>query len=1104
MDIGEFQKHFERHDAVKRISEWLESRQKNLFIKGLIGSAPAVFLHNAGIGAGRSIVFILHDEEEAGYFYNDLQQYDKSGRVLFFPSSYKKRIKEGMQKDAANQVLRTETLNICNTTENWAVVTYPQALTEKVVSRKNLSSETLHLSVGEKVDLQFVIDTLTEYGFEQTDFVYEPGQFSVRGSLIDVFSYSNDLPYRIDFWGDDIDTIRSFDIENQLSVESLDQISIISNTVNESIENLVPVTEFMSEDTVMCLFDAKFTFDTIEQVRAANPDSENFMEASEFEEFVRLHRSIEVGGANYFKTRNTIEAHQSPHPIFHKNFEFAASDFKEKQLDGYKVFVLSDNPKQTERLKDIFEDKQYNIKFLPVTSTLHEGFIDNDVKICVYTDHQIFDRFHKYSLKSNKTRAGKVVLSLKELMQFQIGDYIVHVDHGVGKFGGLIRMETGGKVQEMIKLIFKDDDIIFVNIHSIHRISKFKGREGEAPRLNKLGSAAWNNLKQKTKSKVKDIARELILLYATRKQEEGFRYSPDSYLQQELESSFLYEDTPDQSKATIAVKEDMESSKPMDRLICGDVGFGKTEIAIRAAFKAATDSKQVAVLVPTTVLAFQHYKSFSRRLKRFPCRVDYLSRARKASDIKEIKKEVEEGKIDILIGTHKLLSKDLKFKDLGLLIIDEEQKFGVAAKEKLRQMRASVDTLTLTATPIPRTLQFSLMGARDLSIIATPPPNRYPVQTELIGMDDDIIKEAIEYEISRGGQVFFVNNRISNLPELEIYLHGLVPKARICVGHGQMDSEKLEEILLNFINGEYDILLATSIIESGVDIPNVNTMFINNAQHFGLSDLHQLRGRVGRTNKKAFCYLITPPLSTLPTDSRRRLQAIENFADLGSGIHIAMQDLDIRGAGNILGGEQSGFIADLGFETYHRILDEAIYELKHVEFKDVFAEEIKKEDKVYATDCVFESDLELLFPAEYIESVSERMDLYRRLDDIKTEDKLTAFEKELEDRFGPIPPVAQELISVVRLRWLCMKCGVEKATLKKERLTLYFISNPDSIYYQSDNFNNMLLYAMNHPQTTQFKEDGAKRYMTVRHVQTIADALHCLQQLTVRTINQRD
>ncbi|MBQ4032578.1 MAG: DEAD/DEAH box helicase, partial [Paludibacteraceae bacterium] len=599
---------------------------------------------------------------------------------------------------------RTEALNVCNSSECWAMVTYPQALAEKVVSRKNLSSETLHLSVGEKVDLQFVIDTLTEYGFEQTDFVYEPGQFSVRGSLIDVFSYSNDLPYRIDFWGDDIDTIRSFDIENQLSVASLDKVSIISNTVNETVENLVPITEFMRDDTVICLFDAKFTFDTIEQVSGANPDSESFITGSDFEAFTREHKTLEIGSSNYFKTRNTLEARQAPHPVFHKNFEFAASDFKSRQLDGYKVYVLSDNPKQTERLKDIFEDKQYNIKFLPVTSALHEGFIDHDLKICVYTDHQIFDRFHKYSLKSNKTRAGKVVLSLKELMQFQIGDYIVHVDHGVGKFGGLIRMETGGKVQEMIKLIFKDDDIIFVNIHSIHRISKFKGREGEAPRLNKLGSAAWSNLKQKTKSKVKDIARELILLYATRKQEEGFRYSPDSYLQQELESSFLYEDTPDQSKATIAVKEDMESSKPMDRLICGDVGFGKTEIAIRAAFKAATDGKQVAVLVPTTVLAFQHYKSFSRRLKRFPCKVDYLSRARKASDIKEIKKEVEEGKIDILIGTHKLLSKDLKFKDLGLLIIDEEQKSGVSAKEKLRQMRASVDTLTLTATPIPRTL----------------------------------------------------------------------------------------------------------------------------------------------------------------------------------------------------------------------------------------------------------------------------------------------------------------------------------------------------------------------------------------------------------------
>lgn len=1099
MDITEFQKYFEHHPVKSRIDEWSESKQKSLYIKGLMGSASALFLHNLGLGSGSSVVYILRDEEEAGYFYNDLQQYDKSGRTFYFPSSYKKRIREGMQKDSANQVLRTETLNECNTSDCWAVVTYPQALAEKVVSRKNLSGETLHISVGEKIDLQFVIDTLTEYGFEQTEFVYEPGQFSVRGSLIDVFSYSNDLPYRIDFWGDDVDSIRSFDIENQLSVESVDKISIISNTVNVAVENLVPFTDFMRDDTVFCIADVRFAIDIITQVHDSNPDSENFIEASIFENFIKNHKCIEIGSSNYLQTHNRIEAHQSPHPVFHKNFEFTASDFKEKQLDGYKVFVLSDNPKQIDRLKDIFEDKQYNIKFLPVTTALHEGFIDHDAKICVYTDHQIFDRFHKYSLKSNKTRAGKVVLSLKELMQFQIGDYIVHVDHGVGKFGGLIRMETGGKVQEVIKLIFKDEDIIFVNIHSIHRISKFKGREGEAPRLNKLGSAAWSNLKQKTKSKVKDIARELIQLYATRKQEEGFRYSPDSYLQQELESSFLYEDTPDQSKATIAVKEDMESAKPMDRLICGDVGFGKTEIAIRAAFKAVADNKQVAVLVPTTVLAFQHYKSFSRRLKRFPCKVDYLSRARKASEVKEIKQQLEEGKIDILIGTHKLLSKELKFKDLGLLIIDEEQKFGVSAKEKLRQMRASIDTLTLTATPIPRTLQFSLMGARDLSIIATPPPNRYPVQTELIGLDDDIIKDAIEFEISRNGQIFFVNNRISNLPELELYLHKLVPKAKICIGHGQMDSEKLEQMLLNFINGEYDIMLSTSIIESGVDIPNVNTMFINNAHHFGLSDLHQMRGRVGRTNKKAFCYLITPPISTLPNDSRRRLQAIENFSDLGSGINIAMQDLDIRGAGNILGGEQSGFITDLGFETYHRILDEAIFELKHVEFKDIFAEEIKKEDKVYATDCAFESDLELLFPSEYIESISERMDLYRRLDAIKTEDKLIAFEKELEDRFGPIPDIAKELISVVRLRWLCMKCGVEKAVLKRERLTLYFINNFDSVYYQSNNFNNALIYATNHYLTTQFKEENGKRFMQIKEIKTISDALNSLKEINQYT-----
>lgn len=1095
MNISEFQKYFETNQVRIQIDQWLKSRQKSLLIKGLKGSAPALFLFGLTENAGGSALFVLHDEEEAGYFYNDLQQVNPNGRIFFFPSSYKKRIKDGVQKDAANQVLRTETLNECNTSVSWIVVTYPEAIAEKVISRSKLNGETLQIAVGMKLDPQTVIETLETYGFEQTEFVYEPGQFSVRGSLIDVFSFSNDLPYRIDFWGDDIDSIRSFDIENQLSVESFQNISIISNTVNESDGDLVPFTEFANPETISCIFDIDFALGRIKDIKSANADSDAFIGVEEFETFLSGQRTIEIGNHNYLKSRNIVEADQSPHPIFHKNFEVVADEFRSRRIDGYEIFVLSDNPKQIDRLKDIFEDKQYNISFLPVIATLNEGFIDNFSKVCVYTDHQIFERFHKYSLKSTRTRAGKVVLSLKELMQFRIGDYIVHVDHGIGQFGGLIRMENGGKMQEMIKLIFRDGDIVFVNIHSIHKISKFKGKDGEAPRLSKLGSAAWENLKEKTKKKVKDIARELIQLYATRKQVDGFRYSVDSYLQQELESSFIYEDTPDQSKATAAVKEDMESAKPMDRLICGDVGFGKTEIAIRAAFKAATDGKQTAVLVPTTVLAFQHYKSFTRRLKRFPCRVDYLSRARKPSDIKQIKDDVASGKIDILIGTHKLLGKDLKFKDLGLLIIDEEQKFGVSAKERLRQLRTNVDTLTLTATPIPRTLQFSLMGARDLSVIATPPPNRYPVQTEIIGLDGDTIKEAIEYEISRGGQIFFVNNHISNLPELETYLHKLVPKAKICVGHGRMDSEELENTLLNFINGEYDILLATSIIESGVDIPNVNTMFINNAQHFGLSDLHQLRGRVGRTNKKAFCYLIAPPLSSLPPDSRRRLQAIENFSDLGSGIHIAMQDLDIRGAGNILGGEQSGFIADLGFETYHRILDEAMSELKHDEFKEVFAEEIKAEDTIFSNDCTFESDFELLFPSSYIESISERMELYRRLDSIKTEDLLVQFEKELEDRFGPIPSVAQELISVVRFRWLCMKCGVEKSVIKGGRMTLYFISNFNSIYYQSENFNNVLVYAVNHPRETIFKEEDGKRFIRINDVTSMSKALECLNEI---------
>ncbi|HPG54953.1 MAG: Transcription-repair-coupling factor [Bacteroidetes bacterium ADurb.Bin302] len=1095
MDSSDFLKILRQHPNFDTLQKWVSSSSKNLKINGFCGSSASIFLHEAQIGHHLPAVYVLHDHEEAGYFYNDLIQFYGDENIFYFPSSYKKKVKDGILKDSANQVLRTETLNAISMRSDWTIVTYPEALSEKVIEPNKLEKETLHLRVGEKPGIEFVIEALTEYGFEQIDFVYEPGQFSVRGSIIDVFSYSNDLPYRIDFFGDEVDSIRNFDIESQLSEDSQNEVSIISNTINTETKNLVPIFDFFPIETLFGLYDADYLSEVLQTIIEENTDNECFITAIEFEIRIKTYKIIEWGLRNHFGSRKTIQFNESIQPIFHKNFDLTASDFKQRQSEGFEVYVLSDNSKQIERLKDIFEDREEHIIFIPVLSILHEGFIDNDLKICVYTDHQIFERFQKYTLKSAKTRTGKVVLSLKELMQFQIGDYIVHTDHGVGKFGGLIRTEMGGKMQEVIKLTFKDDDIIFVNIHSLHRISKYKSKDSEPPKLNKLGTAAWTNLKEKTKKKVKDIARELIRLYAERREEKGFSYSPDSYLQQELEASFIYEDTPDQSKATAVVKKDMESEKPMDRLICGDVGFGKTEIAIRAAFKAVSDNKQVAVLVPTTVLAFQHYKSFSRRLKRFPCNIDYLSRARKPVETKKILEKTAAGRVDILIGTHKILGKEVKFKDLGLLIIDEEQKFGVSAKEKLRQLRTNIDTLTLSATPIPRTLQFSLMGARDLSVINTPPPNRYPIQTELIPFDDDVIKDAIEYEISRGGQVFFVNNRISNLPELEIHLRKLVPKARICVGHGQMDSEKLEEILINFINGEYDILLATSIIESGVDIPNVNTMFINSAQHFGLSDLHQLRGRVGRTNKKAFCYLITPPLSSLPTDSRRRLQAIENFSDLGSGIHIAMQDLDIRGAGNILGGEQSGFISDLGYETYHKILDESIHELKHDEFADVFAEEIKEKDNIYATDCVFESDLELLFPSYYVQNISERMDLYRRLDAIKEANALISFEKEMVDRFGEIPEVSQELIQVIRLRWLCMSLGIEKITLKNNRLSAYFTNNFQSHYYQSEIFNKILQYAMVHHSNTKFKEQTDKRLISIDGVNGIRQAYKCLEEM---------
>ncbi len=1085
VDIKEFSQSLTSHRVVNGINQWVESSHKNVCIQGFCGSSCALFFASS-ILAKTNTVYILNDAEEAAYFYHDLLQLLSPDDVYYFPSSYKKRVREGDQKDAANQVLRTEALNDISQKQSWILVTYPEAIAERVIPQQDLSKETLHLAVGEKLDSDFVISLLVEYGFERVDFVYEPGQFAVRGSIIDVFSFSHDVPFRIDFFGDTIDTIRTFDIESQLSIEKKTHISIVSNSVNIEENALVPLFKFFTNKVVYTIKNTPYVVDLIDKINQEN-DETRFILSTEWIEQWQGNKVIEFGNSPFFSSPHIITLNQNIQPIFHKNFDLLADSLTEYIAQQYQIYVLSDNPKQTERLKDIFEDKNFPITFTPINKTIHEGFVDNDLKICVFTDHQIFDRYHKYSLKSQKTKAGKLVLSLKELMQFQVGDYVVHSEHGVGRFGGLIRTEINGKTQEVIKLLYKDDDIIFVNIHSLHRISKYKSKEGEPPKINKLGTTAWVNLKEKTKKKVKDIARDLIALYAKRKSEKGFAFSPDSYLQNELEASFLYEDTPDQLKTTIALKKDMESDKPMDRLICGDVGFGKTELAIRAAAKAVADSKQVAVLVPTTVLAFQHFNTFKKRLKKFPCTVEYISRARKTSDVKLIIEKTKTGAVDILIGTHKLLSKELEFKDLGLLIIDEEQKFGVSTKEKLRQLRSHLDTLTLTATPIPRTLQFSLMGARDLSVITTPPPNRYPVQTELIRFDDDIIREAIEFELARNGQVFFVNNRVSNLPELEMQLKRLVPHARIAVGHGQMDSEKLEGVLLDFIHHEYDILLATTIIESGIDIPNVNTMFINNAQYFGLSDLHQLRGRVGRTNKKAFCYLISPSLAILPTDARRRLQAIETLADLGSGIHIAMQDLDIRGAGNILGAEQSGFITDLGYETYHRILDEAVSELKHEEFADVFAEEIEHHMN-YVADCMFESDLELLFPSDYVQNISERMDLYRRLDTINNEEDLQHFEKELIDRFGPLPFVSIELIQVVRLRWLCAALGIEKIQMKHGRLTAYFISNPSSPYYQSETFGAMLLFAQTHPRNTQFREINGKRSLLLSGIDTIQKA----------------
>ncbi len=1094
MNINDLLNLFSSHNTIREVGKWCDGTEKNLTLKGVEGSLCAILFSQLRTNGGKSLFITMDDEESAAYLYHDIVQLIGEEEVFFYPTSYRRADNE--QKDAANEVLRTEALDKINSGTPFVMVSFPEAIAEKVVDSAELNGKTLKLHVGESIDTDFIIQVLCEYGFSRVDFVYEPGQFSVRGSIIDVFSFSCEYPYRIDFFGDEIESIRTFNIENQLSLEKKENISIISN-IHESSSSAVPVFSLLGKETLLCFHDYQFTFDKLCDHVDSIEREDLFIDDRTFIEESSQFKRISFGGHNAWDKAPCISFDSSPQPVFNKNFDLVSKDFRTKANEGYSVYVLSDNLHQTDRLANIFEDRGDNITFTPIRKTLHAGFIDHTLHICCYTDHQIFDRYHKYSLRSDKARSGQLSLTLKELQDFKPGDYVVHIDHGVGRFAGLIQVDVNGKKQEVIKLLYQNEDILLVSIHSLHKISRYKSKEGDEPRINKLGTGAWQTIKERTKKHVKDIARDLIALYAKRREEKGFAFSHDSFLQSELEASFLYEDTPDQVKTTADVKHDMEQDIPMDRLVCGDVGFGKTEIAVRAAFKATVDNKQVAIMVPTTVLALQHYKTFSDRLKDFPVKVDYLNRSRSAKDVKRIIHELEQGEINILIGTQKILGKEVKFKDLGLLIIDEEQKFGVSTKEKIKQMKVNVDTLTMTATPIPRTLQFSLMGARDLSVINTPPPNRYPIQTELHTFSEKIIQEAIRYEMDRNGQVFFINNRVQNLNEIAALIKRLVPEARVAIGHGQMKGEELEKIILDFLDYEYDVLLATTIVESGIDISNCNTIIINEAQNFGLSDLHQLRGRVGRSNKRAFCYLLAPPLTNLTTDARRRLQAIESFSELGSGFNIAMQDLDIRGAGNLLGAEQSGFIADLGYEAYQKVLNEAIAELKADEFSELYEEQGKGENsaQTYVTDCQVETDMELTFPSDYIENVSERMSLYRELDNVKDEKELTAFADRLRDRFGTIPSQTESLLQLVRLRWVAVNLGFERLTLKQGRMTGYFIQADDSPYYQTEVFGRILTYLQEHAVRCKIRETGDKRSIQFLDVNSVEEGYRILSNI---------
>lgn len=1102
-----------RSEALKKLIT--AKRHRHIVVDGLAGSATAVVLA-AMPRLDKPYIVVAHDIDDAGYIYHDLCQITGDDRqALVFPSGYKRDIKYG-QVDTPQQILRTEVLSRWdNDKELRWVVTCPEALAEKVAPPTTVSHATLTLSVGLEADLTATCAKLRELGFDEVDYVYEPGQFSLRGSILDVFSFSNELPYRIDFFGDEVDSIRTFNVETQLSAERVTSVSIIHGTVSDEAAGGISLPGFAGADTVLVCRDVDWLQQRVKAISgqemsqsaliAQELDAQAMQRVVDYDEFARSLAAMRqvhlASGESARQADARLSFHCEPQGVFHKNFDLIGQSFHRFLDSGYRIMILSDSGKQIERLRLIFEDRHDDIAFTPVDSTLHEGFVDNDLKLCVFTDHQIFDRFHKYNLKSDRARGGKLALSLKELNQIESGDFIVHEDHGIGRFEGLVHTSINGTPQEMIKVSYQGGDIVFVSIHSLHKLSKYKGKEGTEPRLNKLGSGAWNKIKSRTKSRLKDIARDLIKLYAQRKDEKGFAFSPDGYLQQELEASFIYEDTPDQLTATQAVKADMERDRPMDRLVCGDVGFGKTEVAIRAAFKAATDGKQTAVLVPTTVLAFQHYRTFGERLKDFPVRVDYLSRARKPREVKQLLADLAEGKIDIIIGTHKLIGKTVKFHDLGLLVVDEEQKFGVAVKDKLKQLKVNVDTLTMSATPIPRTLQFSLMGARDLSTIATPPANRYPILTSIASLDDDVLTEAINFELSRNGQVFFVNDRIDPLINLQARVRRLVPDARVVIAHGQMPPEEMEQRIIAFTNHDYDVLIATTIIESGVDMPNVNTIIINNAHRYGLSDLHQLRGRVGRSNRKAFCYLLVPPGAALTPVARRRLQAIESFSDLGSGIHIAMQDLDIRGAGNLLGAEQSGFIADLGFETYQKILREAVLELRTEEFADTFEQQAAEQQQLtgddvdFVTDCVIDTDLTLMFPATYVPQESERIALYRRLDNMTTQQQVDDFEQQLRDRFGDIPDMGRELIRIVPLRRTACKLGIEKIALMRGDMYLYFVGNENVAYYQSRAFGRIINYVQLFPRRCRLREKNDRRSMLITGVTTVADALDILRHI---------